>query len=254
MGKGFYQIGALVILIIPVLVGCKRESPQAVAPTNVAIASANDPVVNGRVLFKGTPPPPRTIALDSQCGKLHTNPVVEVDFRVGEEKGLADVFVYLQGVPENVGTTAEGEAPMLDQQGCLYTPKVFGVMVNQKFKVKNSDPLLHNVHAVPKVNKEFNFAQPVKNQVNEKAFPQPEVLLRIKCDVHPWMSAYVGVVPHKFFAVTDANGRFALPKGLPAGKYTIEAVHPKAGRVTQEITVVAGESKPVELTFTLSAP
>jgi hypothetical protein len=128
---------------------------------------------------------------------------------------------------------------------------VFGVMVNQKLKVKNSDPLLHNVHAVPKTNKEFNFAQPVKNQINEKAFSQPEVLLRIKCDVHPWMNAYVGVVPHKFFAVTDANGRFALPKGLPGGKYTIEAVHPKAGRVTQEITVAAGESKPVELTLSV---
>jgi hypothetical protein len=252
MGKGLHQISALVILIIPALVGCKRETPQTAAPTNVVTASASDPVVNGRVLFKGTPPPPRTIALDAQCGKMHTNPVVEVDFRVGEGNGLADVFVYLQGVPENVGTTPEGEAPMLDQQGCLYTPKVFGVMVNQKFKVKNSDPLLHNVHAVPKTNKEFNFAQPVKNQVNERAFSQAEVLLRIKCDVHPWMNAFVGIVPHKFFAVTDANGRFALPKGLPPGKYTIEAVHPKGGRVTQEITVPAGESKPVELT--LSAP
>src|SRR5688572_20766782 len=212
MGKGLHQISALVILIIPVLVGCKREVPQVAASTNVATASVNDPVVNGRVLFKGTPPPPRTIALDSPCGKLHTNPVVEADFRVGEGNGLADVFVYLQGVPDGIGTALEGEAPMLDQQGCLYTPKVFGVMVNQKFKVKNSDPLLHNVHAVPKANKEFNFAQPVKNQVNERAFSQPEVLLRIKCDVHPWMNAYVGVVPHKFFAVTDANGGFALPK------------------------------------------
>jgi hypothetical protein len=138
---------------------------------------------------------------------------------------------------------------LLDQQGCLYTPRVFGVMVNQKFKIKNSDPLMHNVHAMPKTNSEFNFAQPIKGQVNEKAFSKPEVLLRIKCDVHPWMNTFVGVVPHRFFAVTDQNGRFRLPSGLPAGKYTIEAAHPKAGRVAQEITVTAGENKPVALTF-----
>jgi len=152
-------------------------------------------------------------------------------------------------VPEGVGATPEGEAPLLDQQGCLYTPKVFGVLVNQKFKIRNSDALMHNVHAVPKTNSEFNFAQPIKGQINEKAFAKPEVLLRIKCDVHLWMNTFVGVVPHKFFAVTDNKGGFRLPGGLPPGKYTIEAVHPKAGRVAQEITVTAGDNKPVELTL-----
>jgi len=248
MGKGFRKlatIGALLVLVS----GCKREAPQATAPTNAVVASGNDALVSGRVIFKGTPPPPRVISLDANCGKLHTNAVTEADFRVGEGGGLAEVFVYLQGVPEGVGGTPEGEAQTLDQQGCLYTPKVFGVMVNQKFKIRNSDPLMHNVHAVPKANTEFNFAQPIQGQVNERAFSKPEVLLRIKCDVHQWMNAYVGVVPHKFFAVTDNDGRFALPKGLPPGKYMIEAVHPKGGRVAQEITVVAGENKPVELTL-----
>jgi hypothetical protein len=229
--------------------GCKRETPQTSASTNAVAASTNGPLVSGRVILQGTPPPPRTIVLDAMCGKLHTNAVTEADYRVGEANGFADVFVYLQGVPEGVGATPEGEAPLLDQQGCLYTPKVFGVLVNQKFKIRNSDALMHNVHAVPKSNSEFNFAQPVKGQVNEKAFSKPEVLLRIKCDVHQWMNTYVGVVPHKFFAVTDDKGHFRLPGGLPAGKYTIEAVHPKAGRVAQEITVTAGENQPVELTL-----
>ena len=230
--------------------GCKRETPPTAAATNTPTAGG-DAVVAGRVTFSGTPPAPRNIVMDSLCGKLHTNAnaVTEADYRVGEANGLADVFVYLQGVPDGVGTTPDGEAPLLDQQGCLYAPKVFGVMVNQKFKIRNSDPLLHNVHAVPKANKEFNFAQPIKGQVNERAFSQPEVLLRIKCDVHPWMNTFVGVVPHRFFAVTDVNGRFRLPGGLPAGKYTIEAVHPKAGRIAQELTVTAGENKPVELTL-----
>jgi len=246
------QMTLLSILGLSMLMsGCKREAPQASPSTNAVAPSVNDPLVSGRVTLQGTPPPPRTIVLDATCGKLHTNAPTEADYRVGEANGLADVFVYLQGVPDGIGATPEGEAPLLDQQGCLYTPKVFGVLVNQKFKIRNSDPLLHNVHAVPKTNGEFNFAQPIKGQVNEKAFSKPEVLLRIKCDVHPWMTTFVGVVPHKFFAVTDEKGRFRLPSGLPAGKYTIEAVHPKAGRVAQEITVTAGENKPVELTLSL---
>jgi hypothetical protein len=250
MGTGIREIGTIGLLSVSMFIsGCKREAPQASATTNAVAPSGNDPLVSGRITLQGTPPPPRTIVMDPTCGKLHTNAPTEADYRVGEANGLAEVFVYLQGVPEGVGATPEGEAPLLDQQGCLYTPKVFGVLVNQKFKIRNSDALMHNVHAVPKANGEFNFAQPVKGQVNEKSFSKPEVLLRIKCDIHPWMNTFVGVVPHKFFAVTDGKGRFRLPSGLPVGKYTIEAVHPKAGRVAQEITVTAGENKPVELTL-----
>src|SRR5688572_20556434 len=250
MGTGIREIGTIGLLSVSVLLcGCKPATPQATAGTNTAASPASDGLVIGRVVLQGTPPPPRTIVLDATCGKLHTNAPTEADYRVGEGGGLADVFVYVQGVPEGVGATPEGEAPLLDQQGCLYTPKVFGVLVNQKFKIRNSDALMHNVHAVPKANSEFNFAQPIKGQVNEKAFSKPEVLLRIKCDVHLWMNTYVGVVPHKFFAVTDDKGHFRLPGGLPAGKYTIEAVHPKAGRVAQEITVTAGANQPVELTL-----
>lgn len=253
MGTGIREIGTIGFLSVLMLIsGCKREAPQASATTNTIASSVNDPLVSGRVILQGTPPPPRAIVMDALCGKFHTNNApTEADYRLGEANGLADVFVYLQGVPEGAGATPEGEAPLLDQQGCLYTPKVLGVLVNQKLKIRNSDALLHNVHAVPKSNSEFNFAQPIKGQVNEKAFSKPEVLLRIKCDVHPWMNTFVGVVPHKFFAVTDEKGHFRLPSGLPAGKYTIEAVHPKAGRVAQEITVTAGENKPVELTLSV---
>jgi hypothetical protein len=118
-------------------------------------------------------------------------------------------------------------------------------MVNQKFKIKNTDGFLHNVHATPKLNKEFNFAQPVKDQVNEKSFDTPEVMVRFKCDVHPWMFAYVGVVEHPFYAVTGKDGTFKI-SGLPNGKYTIAAYHPKTHGanpgVTQEITV-SGDAK-----------
>src|SRR5688572_19192593 len=171
MGTGIREIGTIGLLSVSVLIcGCKPPTPQAAAGTNTTAAPSNDPLVSGRVIFKGEVPPPRNLAMDATCGKLHTNAPTEADYRVGEANGLADVFVYLQGVPEGVGATPEDEAPLLDQQGCLYAPKVFGVLVNQKFKIRNSDALLHNVHALPKTNSEFNFAQAIKGQVNEKAF------------------------------------------------------------------------------------
>src|SRR5687767_14723012 len=153
MGKGVW----ILMLAAALCVGCKRETPQSGATTNATALSSADAVISGRVVFKGNAPFPGPLPLDAVCGKLHTTPPTQRDYRVGESNGLADVFVYLKDVPAGVGATPEGEPPMLDQQGCVYTPAVFGVMVNQKFKVRNSDPLMHNVHAVPKNNKEFNF-------------------------------------------------------------------------------------------------
>jgi hypothetical protein len=115
---------------------------------------------------------------------------------------------------------------------------------------------MHNVHATPRLNKEFNFAQPTQGKVDEKAFDKPEVLVRMKCDVHPWMFAYVGVVEHPYFAVTDKEGKFTIPN-LPPGKYTLEAYHLKTHLtkpgLTQEITVGEGEKKTVNFTVELPA-
>jgi hypothetical protein len=136
------------------------------------------------------------------------------------------VFVYLKDAKPAPPTS---EPPVLDQQGCMYEPYVMGVLVNQKFKLRNSDPLLHNVHATPKpgLNKEFNFGQVSKGQENERSFDQPEVLVRMKCDVHPWMFAYIGVCEHPYFAITDKEGNFKI-SGAPDGKYTLVAYHLKA--------------------------
>jgi hypothetical protein len=239
MGKGVL----ILTLATALFVGCKRQKPAPTAQT----ASNTASVISGRVLFKGTAPPPRTLPVDPLCGKQHSVPPTESDFNVGPSNGLAEVLVYLKGLPAEPNQQPSPETPVLDQKGCVYAPRVFGVMVNQKFKIRNSDPFLHNVHAQPKSNKEFNFAQVVQGQVNEKAFTAPEVLLRIKCDVHPWMNAYVGVFEHRFFAVTDSNGQFRLPGGVPAGKFTLEAAHPKGAIVSQEVTVAPGEHKQTEL-------
>jgi hypothetical protein len=203
------------------------------------LAAAAD--ITGKVKLKGTPKPEIPIQMDATCGKLQGKPVTTRHYVVGADNGLGNVFVYLKGAPK---APAAGEAQTLDQVGCMYEPYVMGVVTGQKFKVRNSDALLHNVHATPKVNKEFNFAQPTKGQVNEKSFDQPEVLVRMKCDVHPWMFAYIGVVDHPYFAVTDKDGNFTI-KNVPAGKYTVEAFHLKAGAKTQEVE--AGKTVSFEL-------
>ena len=182
--------------------------------------------ISGKVKLQGTPPPEMTInEAEATCGKFMTKkPLKTRHYVVGADQGLANVFVYIKsGAPK---TPPSGEGTTLDQANCEYVPYVMGVQAGQKFKIKNSDPAMHNVHATPKVNAEFNFAQPLKDQVNEKAFDKPEVTVRMKCDVHPWMFAYIGVTEHPYFAVTDKDGNFKIA-GVPDGKYTVEAFHVK---------------------------
>ena len=205
--------------------------------------------ISGKVKLAGTPKPEIPITMDATCGKMHATPVTTRHFVVGADSGLANVFVYLKEGASKAAAT--GEAPMLDQAGCMYDPYVLGAVTDQKIKIRSSDPVLHNVHATPKLNKEFNFAQPLKGQVTERSFDKPEVLVRVKCDVHPWMFCYVGVVDHPYFAVTDKDGNFKI-SNVPAGKYTVEAFHLKGGAKTQEITVADGDKKTAD--FELQAP
>ena len=223
----------------------------ALAVVAGAIQTASAAEITGKVTLKGTPKPEVPITLDATCGPLHTTPITTRHYVVGPDKSLANVFVYIkQGAA--AAPAPAGEEPILDHNGCQYEPYVMGLVTGQKFKIRNSDPVLHNVHALPKVNKEFNFAQPSKGQVNEKSFDKQEVLVRMKCDVHPWMFAYVGVVDHPYFAVTDKDGSFKI-SNLPAGKYTIEAVHLKAGAKSQEITV-SGDKATANFELEVPAP
>ncbi|HKS36174.1 MAG TPA: carboxypeptidase regulatory-like domain-containing protein [Verrucomicrobiae bacterium] len=227
------------------------------APAGAVVLLDSGIEVRGRVTLSGTAPPELTIDMtrDPRCAALHSKPVSTRHYVADKHGRLANVFVYVKtGLAEKSFPTP-ADAPLLDQVGCEYTPYMMGVQVNQKIRIKNSDPTLHNVHATPRPgtsNKEFNFAQPLKDMITEKSFPGPEVLVRFKCDVHPWMFAYVGVVEHPFFSVTDVNGEFKLPPGLRPGRYTLEAVHPKTGAVSQEIDVRAGEKTTVD--FTLQVP
>ncbi len=224
------------------------ESDQAGTPlvTDVNGNSGSGFSLSGWVTLTGKPKPEIPIDLGPTCSALHPGKVTTRHFVVSPEGGLANVLVYVQNARPGPPLF---EPPLLDQAGCMFEPYVLGVVAGQKFRIRNSDTTLHNIHATPKVNREFNFGQPLKGQVNEIAFLKPEPFVRLKCDVHPWMFAYVNVLAHPFFAITDTNGAFRLPAGLPSGDYYVRAVHLKAGELTQQVTLGEGEQRTLQFQF-----
>lgn len=212
--------------------------------------------ITGKVTLKGTPPPEKVINQikdDAQCGKLHTEPVTTRFYVVGAGGGLADTVVMLKGI---TGKSAGAAATplIIDQKGCEYIPYVAAAQTGQKIVVKNSDPMMHNVHPTPVNtaggNKEDNKAQFAGGADLTFQFPATENFLRFKCDVHPWMFSYVNVTDHPYADVTAEAGTFKI-SNVPPGKYTIEANHRKAGKVSKEIEV---KDSDVTVDFELEAP
>jgi len=187
--------------------------------------------------------------MDPTCGRLRPGPVTTRHFVVSADGGLANVLVWLRNA---LRASPRVEPPLLDQVGCMFEPYVLGVVANQGIRVRNSDPVLHNLHFTPRKNHELNFAQTQRGQIKEIAFTRPELFVRIRCDVHPWMFAYVNVMEHPYFAITDTNGFYRIPAGFPAGHYGVGARHLKAGEDAREIDLRPGE--PHTLDFELAVP
>lgn len=193
--------------------------------------------VSGKVTFDGEPPRRTPIKMEADPNCRPGPEAVSESTIVSADKGLKNVFVYVKdGLGDGVYETPT--APIaLEQVGCRYEPHVFGVLVGQPIAIKNSDMTLHNVHAIPKSNDEFNFGQQDHNApIITKSFNKPEIGISFRCDVHGWMRSYANVVTHPFFAVTKDDGTFEI-KGLKPGTYTVEAWHERLGTQTQQVTV-----------------
>ena len=211
---------------------------------------AHAAVLTVKAPFEGQAPVAGMIKADAdpKCKLVHPNGIDPQQVVVNSNGTLKNVFVYVKE-----GVTGKFEAPKesqkMDQQGCEYHPKVFGIQVGQPLEIINSDDTLHNVHALPTKSKEFNLGMPIKGMKLKKSFDKPEVMVKIKCEVHPWMSAYAGVLEHPFFGVTGEDGSTVI-KNLPAGEYTIEAWHEKYGTQTQKVTVTDQDQ---EISFAFKA-
>ena len=237
--------------------GSQETSSKSAEPVAAAGAGGQkvDPAtagdVKGVAAFDGVAPKNEPIKMnaDPVCMKENKTAQFQETYDVGADgKALANVFVYVKDGLGNYVFDTPTESAKIDQKECRYHPHVFGMRVGQPLEILNSDPTLHNIHAMPKANQEFNNGQSIQGMKMSHTFTAQEVMVPFKCDVHGWMNAYVGVVNHPYFAVTDKDGKFEL-KSLPPGTYTIEAWHEKLGTQTASVTIASKESKDVTFTF-----
>jgi len=229
------------------------SSPSA-TPAGQRVDTATAGTVKGVVMIDGVVPKNEPIKMnaDPVCVTANKTPQAQESYIVSSDgKTLGNVFVYVKDGLGNYVYDTPTESAKIDQQNCRYHPHVFGMRVGQPLEIVNSDPTLHNIHAMPKGNSEFNTGQPIQGMKTTHTFDKPEVMVPFKCDVHGWMNAYVGVLPHPYFAVTKDDGKFELAN-LPPGTYTIEAWHEKLGPMTQSVTIAAKDSK--DITFSFKAP
>ncbi|MBI4465909.1 MAG: carboxypeptidase regulatory-like domain-containing protein [Acidobacteria bacterium] len=255
-------LGSATILALVLLAACGgaekpaevAEKPAAEAPAGPPVDPATAATVTGKVVYKDGKPQPNRIRMDADaaCAAMHGTPVFSHEVVVNDNGTLRYVFVYVKEGLDNRTFPTPKEPAVLDQRGCLYTPHVVGVQTNQDVKILNSDSTTHNIHPVPTNNREWNTSMPPGAEPLVKNFPREELLIPVKCNVHPWMKSYIGVLKHPFFAVTGIDGTFTL-KGLPPGEYTIAAWQEKFGAVEQKVTVGPKETKTVDFTITPKA-
>jgi len=214
-------------------------------------ATQGGATVTGKVKFTGTKPvmPKIDMSEEPKCkAKYTTAPPTEETVVVNQNGTLANVFVYLKsGLPASAKYPTPAPPVEIDQDGCHYRPHVLGVMVGQTLAIKNSDGILHNIKAKGLKNRPFNISQPT-TMTSNRTFTAPEVMVPLECNVHGWMQAWLGVLPHPFYGVSGGDGSFSI-KRLPPGTYTIEAWHEKYGTQTATVTVAGTETKTADFTF-----
>lgn len=259
-GERFVSIGLAALLAV----GCgggdsggagggDAGGGQAAAPAASPVDAATAGSLTGTIAFEGAVPEMATIDMSEEmtCADKHSDPVMSPEVVVGEGAGLANVFVYVSAGLESLSFPTPSDPVVMDQNGCEYHPHVLGVMANQDILIRNSDAVLHNINASPETNRGFNFGQPVEGMESTRSFPLAEVMVPVRCDVHGWMSAYLGVVDHPYHTVSGTAGEFSL-ETLPPGDYTITAWHERYGEQTEQVTITTGGTADVTFTFSES--
>jgi hypothetical protein len=233
--------------------GSKQQtntSSPASTTAGVAVDTATSGSVTGTVRLDGMPLKMKTInmAAEPACSKQHATPVTSQEVIAGKEGALDNVVVYLQGDFSKYKFDMPTGPATITQKGCMYDPHVVAMQTDQQFQVVNADPVTHNIHPLPKDNREWNESQPPGAAPIDRNFSRPEIGIAVKCNIHPWMKAYIAVFDNPYFAVTRPDGSFDL-KNVPPGTYILTAWHELYGKSQQSVTIGPKESKTIQIVF-----
>ncbi len=246
-----------IFVTVLLLVGCGKKATETKEETATTPQQQATPIdqatvgeVTGKVSFQGEKPKLSVIHMDQDpvCVSKHSAAVHFEDGEVNDNGTLPNVFVYVKEGAEKYTFATPSEPVTLDQNGCMYKPHVLGIMAGQDLHIISSDPTTHNIHPMPKDNREWNESQAPRAAPLDKKFARAEIMIPVKCNQHPWMKAYIGVMKSPFFAVTGSDGTFTI-KGVPPGDYTIEAWTATFGTEDQKVTVAPKATQTVDLTF-----
>jgi plastocyanin len=249
------SVKTCLLLAAAMLAACSGSKPaqqSEAAPAKAAyykVDPATAGSVSGKVVFTGKRPPRKKVDMDEDpvCAKLHSTPVFDDSLVVNPNGTLANVFIYVKHGLEGKTFEPPADPVTIDQHGCWFIPRVLGIQTGQTLKVTNSDPLTHNIHPRAHINREWNQSQSAGADPLTRRFMRPEIMIRVKCNIHSWMHAWIGVVDNPYFAVTGTDGSFGL-KNLPPGNYTIAAWQEDLGNSEQQVTVPPSGTS--ELVFT----
>jgi plastocyanin len=243
---------------IAILGGCspkgtkepQSSSPAATAPAYFKADPATAGILTGRVQFTGKKPARKPVDMsnDPACAEAHHGRAYDESVVVSPNGTLANVFIYIKSGLEGKTFEVPATPISIDQRGCWFHPRVIGIQAGQMLEIANSDPVTHNIHPLAQINREWNHSQGPGEPILQRKFAKPEVMIRVKCNIHSWMRAYIGVVEHPYFGVTGPDGTFQIPN-VPPGRYVIEAWHEALGTQTQNMTVTGPGKIETEFTF-----
>ena len=206
--------------------------------------------ITGKVSFNGIRPKRIRISMeqDPVCARENQAPVYLEDYEVEPDGSLPNAFVYVKSGLEGRSYPVPKQPVILTQAGCIFRPHIFGVMVGQPIEITSKDPTTHNVHFVPRINRDWDHSLPPGSPPLRVRFTKPEIMIPVTCNHHRWMYAYVGVMTNPFYAVTGSDGRFTI-KGLPPGEYTLAVWTATFGTQDRRITVRANHSISIDFLF-----
>jgi hypothetical protein len=240
------------------LAGCsekKQTEPPNVAPSVAApVYFKVDPetagTVTGQILYKGTRPAPKAIDMSEEpaCVEAHKGKAFDESLVVNRKGDLANAFIYIKSGLEGKTFAVPVDPVTIDQKGCWFHPRVLGIQVGQVLKVINSDPVTHNIHPMAQVNREWNHSQGAEDPPLARKFLKPEIMIRVKCNIHSWMHAFIGVLDHPYFAVSNEDGTFEI-RNLPPGAYTLAVWTETLGTQEQQLTVPPHGKAEANFTF-----